>query len=138
MSQSAECHLRQRRGYPSHPPTFTTNSDDESNDIPNKEAMDRDHEYTYRALIKPVPPTINLANVSSQPGYNTCQFCAVIVPDRSKVQNGLIRTSYDRIDYFPNFPELKSSAKAGCGLCKVIRKTIRSSKDGWGSKYFLI
>jgi hypothetical protein len=92
---------------------------------------------THEALIKPIPSRINLANVADQDPSKTCESCAVIIPDRSKAKGGLIKTSYERIDLYPEFPDLKASAKAGCDLCRLIRKSIRKTwairpMEEWG------
>ncbi len=85
-------------------------------------------ETTYRALIRPIPPRLRLANAETQEASKACQYCSALVPDRSKAKDGLIRTTYERIDVYPDFPELKASAREGCGLCRLVRKAIRS---GW-------
>jgi len=92
---------------------------------------------TYRSLVQPLPHKINLANVIDQEASKTCQSCSSIVPDRRKAKNGVIKTSYERIDLYPDFPELKSSSKAGCGMCRLIRKEIRAAwavrpMEEWG------
>lgn len=96
-----------------------------------------DEQLTYEALIKPIPLQLNLANAQDHTPSKTCQSCALIVPDRGKARRGLIQTGYERVDYYPHFPELKASAKAGCGLCRIFRKTIRKSwavlpMEEWG------
>lgn len=93
--------------------------------------------WTYKALIKPIAPSNNLANVRAQEPSRTCQSCAAVVPDRRKAINDLIKIDYKRVDLYPDFPELKASAKAGCGLCRLIRKTIREKwairpMEEWG------
>jgi hypothetical protein len=87
--------------------------------------MSSSRTLTYAALIKPIPPTLNLSNVAPAIPIDPCAFCAKIVPDRSKGQthNGVIKCEYSRIDVYPDFPLLK----AGCGLCRFLRKTIRKS-----------
>jgi hypothetical protein len=94
-------------------------------------------EWTYKSLIKPIAPSSNLANVTAQEPSAMCQSCAAIVPDRRKAVNGLIKIDYERIDLYPDFPGLKASAKTGCGLCKTIRKNIRTKwairpMEEWG------
>lgn len=94
-------------------------------------------EPTYRALIRPIPTRLNLSNVLNQEACEPCKHCVILVPDRSKANNGLIKTSYERIDLYPEFNELRISAKAGCELCRTIRKTIRSAwavrpMEEWG------
>jgi hypothetical protein len=94
-------------------------------------------EVKHDALIKPIPCRINLGNVAHRNPSKTCDFCALIVPDRKKAQNGLIKTASERVDLYPDFPDLKASAKAGCDLCPLIRKTIRKTwavrpMEEWG------
>lgn len=88
---------------------------------------------TYKILIRPIPPKVNLASVAAQLGCKTCDEYAVIVPDRRKAQNCLIRTSYDRVDLWQDFPALKSSAKLGCGMCRV-RRSSNGRMGGWTSE----
>jgi hypothetical protein len=93
--------------------------------------------WTYKSLIKPIAPSNNLANVRAQEPSKTCRSCAAVVPDRRKAINDLIKIDYKRVDLYPDFPELKASAKAGCGLCRLIRKTIRAKwairpMEEWG------
>ncbi len=94
-------------------------------------------EWTYKSLIQPISPRNNLANVVALEPSGTCRPCSVIVPDRSKCVNGAIKINYERIDLYPDFPDLKASAKAGCGLCRLMRKTIRAKwavrpMEEWG------
>jgi hypothetical protein len=94
-------------------------------------------EWTYKSLIKPIAPSNNLGNARAQEPSRTCQNCAAVVPDRRRAINGLIKINYERVDLYPDFPELKASAKAGCGLCRIIRKTIRAKwairpMEEWG------
>lgn len=94
-------------------------------------------ERTHRSLIKPIEPINNLANITAREPSKTCQSCAAIIPDRRKCVKGLIKINYERIDLYPDFPELKASAYAGCGFCKYIRKTIRAKwavrpMEEWG------
>lgn len=93
--------------------------------------------FTYNSLIKPIPPSTNLANVSAQEPIKTCQSCAAIVPDCRKANRGTIAINYERVDLYPDFPDLKASARNGCGLCKLLRKTIRAKwatrpMEEWG------
>jgi hypothetical protein len=93
--------------------------------------------FTYTSLIKPIPPDTNLANVSAQEPIKTCQSCAAIVPDHRKANKGIIAINYERVDLYPDFPDLKASARNGCGLCKFLRKTIRAKwatrpMEEWG------
>jgi hypothetical protein len=94
-------------------------------------------QLTHEALIKPIPCKISLANAQDREPSKPCQFCALIIPDRRKAQVGLIHTGYERIDLYPDFPELKASARAGCDFCRLIRKTIRKNwairpMEEWG------
>jgi hypothetical protein len=88
--------------------------------------------YTYEDMVKPIalpikPARINLENVANSPPCKTCKYCALIVPlDDIKTYNkGSLKVDYERIDFYPNFPVLKASAKLGCGLCKIIRTAIK-------------
>jgi hypothetical protein len=91
-------------------------------------------ELTYRALIEPIPLRVSIANAQDQEPSTACHHCAALTPDRSKiekekskrVQKGYIKTQYERIDRYPDFPVLKVSART-CALCKLIRKAIRSA-----------
>jgi hypothetical protein len=99
--------------------------------------METQEHVTYNALIKPIPYPINLANVADQKPCTTCESCAIIIPNRRRAQRGRIQTGYERVDLYPDFPELKTSAKAGCGLCRFIRKNIRNAwavrpMEEWG------
>ncbi|KAI2619925.1 HET-domain-containing protein [Hypoxylon sp. NC1633] len=82
---------------------------------------------TYRDLITAIPPSLNLSNVADGPPCETCAICARLNPDRSKAKRLAIQTEYELSDTFPDFPVLKASARAGCALCRLLRKTIRSS-----------
>jgi hypothetical protein len=84
---------------------------------------------TYKSLIKPIAPSINLANIVVQEPCKACSACAAIAPDRRRAKNGVIKLDYERIDLYPEFPGLKALAKAGCGLCRLLRKNIR---ENWG------
>jgi hypothetical protein len=99
--------------------------------------MTSNSDTTYRSLIKPIPPSINLSNVREQRPSKTCDACACIVPDRRKEAKYLIKTGYERVDLYPDFPQLKASAKAGCGLCRFLRKSIKAAwarrpMEEWG------
>ncbi|KAM5369643.1 hypothetical protein ACJZ2D_008902 [Fusarium nematophilum] len=87
---------------------------------------------TYFDLIGPIPQQTNLINVGSSPAAKPCKHCASLVPDRGNqycesVARYQISASFERVDTFPDFPELKALAKAGCSFCYLLRKTIRSS-----------
>ncbi len=83
---------------------------------------------TYLALTKPIPDRLNLSNISSQPPCLPCEHCRLFIPDRAEATtSGRISIPYHRVDLYPDFPGLKASAKAGCDLCRLIRKAIRSS-----------
>ncbi|XXH03753.1 hypothetical protein Hte_010159 [Hypoxylon texense] len=70
---------------------------------------------------------INLSNVASSPATVPCSHCTAIVPDRSKVNNtGDIYTEYERIDIYPEFPDLRASAEAGCRICRLLQQCLSS------------
>lgn len=74
---------------------------------------------------------LNLSNAESALAALPCSHCATIVPDRSKVDDGDIRTKYERIDIYPKFPGLQSSAEAGCRLCRLLQQCLstQASRD---------
>jgi hypothetical protein len=84
---------------------------------------------TYKCLIKPIPASVNLANIASREPCKSCPSCAFIIPDRGRARNWVIKISHERVDLYPEFPGLKASSKAGCGLCGLMRKNIRIN---WG------
>jgi len=86
---------------------------------------------TYLALLRPIPPESNLANVNATKLGVLCEFCKAVVPDQSKATNQIIRTLYERTDVYPKFPGLKRTAKEGCTLCYLFRHAIRT---GWGRR----
>ncbi len=92
---------------------------------------------TYRDLIEPIPARRNLGSVASGHPLKTCVRCRAVAPDRAAVQNKTIHTPYESVDVYPDFSELKASAKAGCGLCWLIRKALRQNwavrpMEEWG------
>ena len=65
---------------------------------------------------------MNLGNVADARPYwpNPCNFCQALVPNRTRMgQMGRAETDYERVDYFPAFPGLTSSAQAGCLFCSI-------------------
>jgi hypothetical protein len=48
-----------------------------------------------------------------------------ILPNRQEVTDG--RIEYTRIDQYLDFPSLKTTGKARCLFCRLLRKTIRST-----------
>jgi hypothetical protein len=94
---------------------------------------------SYRDLVRPIPAKHNLSNVVDITALDTCTDCRAVVPDRRKAKNNTIKTGYMRVDEYPGFPGLKSSAKSGCALCEIIRKTLRQSwavrpMEEWGNR----
>ncbi|KAK0707905.1 heterokaryon incompatibility protein-domain-containing protein [Lasiosphaeris hirsuta] len=93
--------------------------------------------WTYRHLIKPLPVKHNFASAATAPALKTCVACRLAVPDRARAHRDIIATSYEFIDTYPEFPLLKASAEAGCGLCWMIRSEIRKNwavrpMEEWG------
>ncbi|KAI8634126.1 HET-domain-containing protein [Xylariaceae sp. FL1651] len=82
---------------------------------------------TYRDLIRAIPPLLNLSNIAKSPPCQPCSACAKLIPDRHIAKSGVIKTEYELFDTFPDFPVLGASNRAGCTLCGLIRKIIRSS-----------
>lgn len=92
---------------------------------------------TYRHLITPVPLKNSIANISKAPSCQPCEHCKAALPDRAKAKNRSIHTTYERVDEYPDFPALNTSAKSGCGLCRIIRKALRRNwavrpMEEWG------
>ncbi|KAK0104260.1 hypothetical protein ONS96_005352 [Cadophora gregata f. sp. sojae] len=71
-------------------------------------------ETTYNALITPIPAKINLANVADHDAGKICGPCSTIVPDRRKLNKvgTPIKCGYERVDLYPDFPDLKASSKS--------------------------
>jgi hypothetical protein len=110
---------------------------------------------TYRVLIQPIPPSSNIFSVSleSEPAGTPCAHCTKLQPARHLIKIGLIKTSYSRIITYPQFPELKESARDGCNFCRLLRRTIRArwsdrpmeesgvgvlnEKEGWWDDLFV-
>ncbi|KAI1764446.1 HET-domain-containing protein [Hypoxylon sp. FL1150] len=67
---------------------------------------------------------LNLSNIESTRATLPCSHCAAIVPDRNKVNVDTIDTTYERIDTYPEFPGLRSSAEAGCHLCGLLQRCL--------------
>lgn len=89
---------------------------------------------TFRELVCALPQKTNLDNIASLQASKLCEHCRAVVPDRTKLSRNKIPTEFERVDTFPDFPELKASGKAGCELCRLLRKTVRST---WSSQPFL-
>ena len=63
-------------------------------------------------------------------GFNRpCKYCIIFTVDHSKAfletPNNL-SLNYERFDTFPDFPQLDSSAKAGCDFCGLLRISCQS------------
>lgn len=82
---------------------------------------------TYQDLITPIPFKNSMANISKAPSCQPCGRCRAALPDRAKVKNTSIQTTYELVDEYPDFPTLNASAKSGCRLCRIIRKALRQN-----------
>ena len=94
---------------------------------------------TYRALLDPIPPKLNLSNINSAPSAPLCEDCASSAPDRRSAVRNRIATPYDRIDTYPHFPLLKAGSASGCGLCRILRTALRKAwaarpMEEWGGR----
>jgi hypothetical protein len=81
---------------------------------------------TYRALTRPIPPFSNISNIGPKPADTPCTHCVALKPARETARGERIETSYDRIISYPSFSELKKSALKGCGMCWLLRKTLKA------------
>jgi hypothetical protein len=90
--------------------------------------------WTYRRLAQPIPPKLNLSNITTTPASPPCPTCRhILLQDRSSIRGTTIPVDELQIsDTFPDFPALQTSALiAGCGFCDLLRKAILSA---WGTK----
>lgn len=58
-----------------------------------------------------------------------CRACRAITPNRSQInylENSTLETSYERDDWYPTFPSVALSAKAGCSLCLLMWRRLTS------------
>ncbi|OTB03587.1 hypothetical protein M426DRAFT_12308 [Hypoxylon sp. CI-4A] len=70
---------------------------------------------------------LKLLNVEDSSGLKPCRACEAIVPDRRRLDDiGNIPTTYERIDIYPEFPGLLSSADQGCRLCCFLQEEFSS------------
>lgn len=53
-----------------------------------------------------------------------CAHCRVLNPHKGESRSGRISIQYNRVDQYPHFPELKSSAGRGCAFCGLLRHAL--------------
>lgn len=96
-------------------------------------AASREAPWTYRQLVQPIPPKLNLSNVAAAPVSSQCSICRhLLLRGRSNIRGKAIPVrEYQVVDAFPDFQALQTSAAvAGCSLCRLLRKLIMG---GWGT-----
>jgi hypothetical protein len=60
---------------------------------------------------------------------NPCNYCLILTVDHSEAflkTGGDLSIDYERLDTFPDFPQLKASTKDGCGFCGLLRASCQS------------
>jgi hypothetical protein len=89
---------------------------------------------TYAALLEPIRPTSPPPLLSDQLDTNpVCDYCENIASNFREISGCLKKgerirpVEYVRLDYYPDFPNLKTSAEQGCGCCALLRYTIRKN-----------
>lgn len=96
---------------------------------------------TYRSLLEPIRPTSPPPLLSDQPDTASllCEHCEKIASHFREISAYVRRkerirpAEYVRLDYYPNFPNLKASAERGCTCCALLRYTIRQN---WSLRAF--
>jgi hypothetical protein len=95
---------------------------------------------TYAALLEPIRPTSPPPLLSNQQGPNQlCSVCESIASNFREISGYLKRkehirpAEYVRLDFYPDFPNLKTSAEQGCACCALLRYAIRKN---WGLRPF--
>ncbi|KAI1750905.1 HET-domain-containing protein [Xylaria castorea] len=58
-----------------------------------------------------------------------CSACRAIIPNRRQLnylQNSTLKTLFERVDSYPTYPTVASSAQAGCSLCVLMWRRLTS------------
>ena len=95
---------------------------------------------TYASLLKPIrsnspPPVLS----DQHDGNFLCDYCEKFASSFRKIAEHLKpgerikKVEYVRFDYYPDFPNLKTSAERGCTCCALLRYTIRKN---WSHRPF--
>jgi hypothetical protein len=96
---------------------------------------------TYRSLLAPIRPTSPppLLSDHTDTARRLCEYCNKIAFHFREI-SGYVRrkervkpVEYARLDYYPNFPNLKAAAERGCACCGLLRYTIRQN---WSLRAF--
>jgi hypothetical protein len=89
---------------------------------------------TYACLLEPIQPTSPPPLLSDQQDDKSlCNYCESIATSfqvlsrRLKSGERTISVEYVRHDYYPDFPNLRTSAERGCACCVLLRYTIRKN-----------
>jgi hypothetical protein len=95
---------------------------------------------TYRCLLEPIKPTPPPPVLSDQQDSNTlCDHCQNIAKTFREISEWLKRgerirrVEYARLDHYPHFPKLATSAEDGCACCALLRYTITRN---WSLRQF--
>jgi hypothetical protein len=89
---------------------------------------------TYASLLEPIRPTSPPPVLADQQdGSPVCDHCEKIAsnfretPGYLERGEHIRRVEYVRHDYYPDFPNLRTSAERGCACCALLRYTIRTN-----------
>ncbi|RYC59689.1 hypothetical protein CHU98_g6520 [Xylaria longipes] len=58
-----------------------------------------------------------------------CPACRAIIPNRRQLKNrpnSTLETLFERVDFYPTYPAVASSAQAGCNLCVLMWRRLTS------------
>ena len=95
---------------------------------------------TYACLLEPIRPTSPPPLLSDQQDSKLlCGYCENIATSFQEISGPLKRgerlrpVEYARLDSFPDFPTLKTSAEQGCACCALLRFAIRKN---WSLRRF--
>jgi hypothetical protein len=86
---------------------------------------------TYRCLVEPIRPTSPPPVLSDQHDSDAlCDYCQNIAKNFQEISGWLKRgerirpVEYVRLDHYPHFPKLTTSAEQGCACCALLCYTI--------------
>lgn len=95
---------------------------------------------TYASLLKPIRSTSPPPVLSDQRESNfLCDYCENIASSFREISRYMKRgerikdIEYVRFDFYPDFPNLRTSAQRGCTCCALLRYTIRKN---WSQRPF--
>ena len=92
---------------------------------------------TYAHLLEPIRPTSPPPVLADQHHCGPlCAYCENIATNFREISPYLgrgervKRVDYVRLDSYPDFPNLKTTAEQGCACCALLRFTIRQNWSG--------